>query len=135
LAVPDAAFDAPEALAAVQEVPQPEGSGGADLNEPFGNLFLAQVFSVTTAGAESIAATLDASTAAGRDDDLFGKQRYFPLMISFHCSDEILSSSPSILHRQLHQNPRPSAPDMKMSSPRAWEQPKETPWKAHFSID
>jgi hypothetical protein len=41
LAVPDAAFDAPEALAAVQEVPQPEGSGGADLNTlTAGKLFL-----------------------------------------------------------------------------------------------
>ena len=33
LTVPDAAFDAPEALAAVQGEPQPEGSGGVDLNK------------------------------------------------------------------------------------------------------
>jgi hypothetical protein len=33
LAAPEAAFDALQALAAVQRKPQPEGSGGADLNE------------------------------------------------------------------------------------------------------
>ena len=41
LAVPDAAFNAPLALAAVQGESQPEGSGGADLNTlTAGKLFL-----------------------------------------------------------------------------------------------
>ena len=41
LAAPDAAFDAPEALAAAQGESQPEGLGGADLNTlTAGKLFL-----------------------------------------------------------------------------------------------
>jgi hypothetical protein len=41
LAVPDATFNAPLALAAVQGESQPEGSGGADLNTlTAGKLFL-----------------------------------------------------------------------------------------------